>query len=430
MRADLRDETMALGEQAARMITALQALSDDETALTRLYLSNSHKQAIELVKGWMVEAGLDVYVDAMGTVRGRLSPVGLNDTPRKTLLVGSHIDTVRNAGAYDGTLGVICGILAARELKKSGQTLPFDVEVLAFGDEEGVRFPTTLSSSSAVAGVLIPAELDVEDKDGISVRHALSSFGLNGGEYASCAYRPEDVLGYLEVHIEQGPCLEAEGLALGIVSSIAGSSRYRVEVTGMAGHAGTVPMPLRRDALVAASELIGAIEQIALDRQENNVVATVGELEVLPGAVNVIPSCIIMSLDIRAASDAPRIEAVDAVMRDAARIGAKRGLSISLTHYHTVDTTACSEQFQACARDAFVRAGIKPYTLMSGAGHDGQVMAKLTEIGMLFVRCRGGISHNPLEHVDHNDMGVATTALIQWITRIAETKGSNDEGRD
>ncbi|MDX5593874.1 allantoate amidohydrolase [Pseudovibrio sp. SPO723] len=408
----------ALGNRSEEMIRALAEITETEGQITRLFLSPEHKRAAALVSDWMEQAGLTVSHDAIGTVCGIL-PANRSSS-NKTLLIGSHIDTVINAGAYDGPFGVVAGILAVSEIQKRGIELPFALEVLAFGDEEGVRFPSTLLSSSAVAGVAKPEDLEATDADGIRLCDALKDFGGDPAATAKAARDPDSVLGYLEVHIEQGPVLEAERLSVGIVTSIAGANRYRVTLSGMAGHAGTVPMHLRSDALVGAAELICAINQIAHEANDHGVVATVGELSVEPGAVNVIPAEVVLSLDLRAATDEPRHEAARAIKQAADKIAAKHGLSVGFEQYHEVSTCLCADRFQNTAEKAIKSLGLRPLRLMSGAGHDGQAMSQLTDIGMMFVRCQGGISHNPLEYVEPHDMGLAVEALVRWIETIAE----------
>ena len=295
--------TRALGERAQSMIDALAAISAEPDRLTRLYLTPEHKHAAHLVGDWMRRAGLAVRMDAAATMHGLLAGAAKGSRPRKRLLIGSHIDTVIDAGRYDGNLGVVAGILAAEEIRARGIGLPFDVEILAFGDEEGVRFPKTLFGSSTVAGALEPSMLDLVDAAGIKIGDALLAFGGDPASLAAESYRRADVVGYLELHIEQGPVLERAGEPLGVVSAIASQGRYRLSAKGEAGHAGTVPMALRHDALAAVAEAIGMIEEVASGGASNSLVATVGELTVNPGASNVIPGEVRFSLDVRAAHD-------------------------------------------------------------------------------------------------------------------------------
>jgi allantoate deiminase len=407
----------ALGERADAMLTELAAITAEPGRLTRLYLTPEHRRAADLVAAWMRDAGLTVREDALATVRGRLEAPG--GTVR-TLILGSHIDTVIDAGRFDGALGVVTAIVAVDELRRSGAALPFAVEVCAFGDEEGVRFPTTLIGSSAVAGILDPADLDRTDGDGISVRAALAAYGCDAGAIGAARIAPEDAVGYLEVHIEQGPVLEREGLPLGVVTAIAGATRAVVTLTGEAGHAGTVPMGLRRDALAAASELVLAVERIGRAGAGDELVATVGRMAVRPGAVNVVPGAVELSLDVRASSDTPRRAAMAAIGAAAAEIAGRRRVGIDIAVTHDRDTAACTPAIVDALADAVATVGVPARRLMSGAGHDGQAMAMLTDIGMIFVRCRGGVSHNPAEYASPADIGLVVAALLRAVEGLAE----------
>lgn len=396
------------------MIDELGAISASPDHLTRLFLTPEHRRAAEIVARWMAEAGLAVSEDAMGTVRGHWHPAG-PDAPR--LLIGSHIDTVVNAGKYDGPMGVILGILAVQEMVRAGFRPPYGIDVLAFGDEEGTRFPTTLSASSAVAGVFPPASLAAVDAEGISLRDALVAYGKNPDEIPGAAYDPGKVIAYVEAHIEQGPVLEAEGEPLGVVTAIAGASRLSVTVTGEAGHAGTVPMRMRRDALLGASEMALAVERIA-KADPHGMVATVGRMHVEPGSINVIPSRVVFTIDLRSSSDMSRREALTRFEREAHRIADQRHLGVVISAFHEVATVPCYRDLQLRLRNAVAALGHRAPSLPSGAGHDGQAMSKLCPIGMLFVRCRNGVSHNPAEYTSPDDMGLAAAALIRFIERF------------
>jgi allantoate deiminase len=412
-------DTRALGERTLAMIDALASITSEPGKLTRLYLTPEHKRAAHLVGDWMRKAGLAVRMDAAGTMHGLLAGMG-----PKRLLVGSHIDTVIDAGRYDGNLGVVAGIVATEELAARKIKLPFGVEVLAFGDEEGVRFPKTLFGSSTVAGVIEPAMLDLVDADGGRIGDALLAFGGDPAALGAEAYRPADVVGYLELHIEQGPVLEQAGEALGVVSAIASQGRYRLHARGEAGHAGTVPMRLRHDALAAAAEVIALIEEIALKGQQQSLVATVGEISVLPGASNVIPGEARFSLDIRAPEDAVRSAAAAEIRGRIRQIGARRGVVIGMETVHEKPVAVVAPRMRAAIAAGIANVtGKRPREMMSGAGHDGQAMVRLTDIGMIFVRCRAGISHNPLEFVSLDDLGLAVEALIQTIVELAREDG-------
>jgi hydantoinase/carbamoylase family amidase len=407
-----------LGERAQAMLDTLASISAEADQLTRLYLTPEHKRAAELVAEWMRRAGMSVRMDAVAGVHGLLSN-GAN-SPRR-LLVGSHIDTVIDGGRYDGALGVVAAVLAAEEIRAREIALPFGLEVIAFGDEEGIRFPKTLIGSSTVAGATDPRILDMTDAAGETVRNALLRFGCDPAALGSEAYRREDIVGYLEFHIEQGPLLESWNEPLGVVTAIAAQSRHRVRIAGEAGHAGTVPMPLRHDALAGAAEFMVMAEELAYRGERNNVVITVGELSLKPGAVNVIPGEVQLSLDVRAASDKARVSAVEMILRRSRQIGSRRGLVIGIETVHEKPVAVCAPKLRAAiSRGVASVTGQKPRELMSGAGHDGLAMAHLTDIGMGFVRCRAGISHNPLEHVTLPDLGFAVEALVRTIVEVAK----------
>ncbi len=402
------------GRSLLARLDALAAFSDVPDTLTRLYLSPSYRQAAEQVRTWMEAAGMRAWIDPVGNVVGRYE----GDRPGlPALWLGSHIDTVRSAGKYDGNLGVLAAIACVDELARTGERLPFAIQVFAFGDEEGSRFPTTLSGSRAVAGEFDARTLDALDGNGVSLRQALIEFGGDPDAISAASYAPGDVLGYAELHIEQGPVLEAEQLALGVVTAISGSSRYIVEIIGVAGHAGTVPMGLRRDALAAAAEMISAIERQA--QTTKGLVATVGRIEASPGAANVIPGSARFTIDIRAPDDATRRAGVASITREIADIAQRRNLAI--TQKATLDASACIcdgrmiDIFSA----AVVRAGIHPRLLPSGAGHDAMALVRLCPVGMLFVRCKGGISHNPLESITVEDADVAFRVFLDFIRSFA-----------
>ncbi len=405
-------DTAALGARAEAMIAEFGTISAEPGRLIRLFLSPEHRRAADLTAKWMRAAGMTVSEDALGTVRGRFS-----DAPRR-LLIGSHLDSVIDAGKYDGPLGVIAGILAVEHFVKGGRALPFGIDVLAFGDEEGSRFPATMTSSSACAGVFEHEALGFADPGGVTLADALKAYGKNPAEIPAAEYRRADVAAYVEVHIEQGPVLEAERQPLGVVTGIVGQSRLRVSVTGQAGHAGTVPMKLRHDALAGAAEMALALETIAREHPEDGMVGTVGRIEASPGAVNIIPGLVAFTVDLRALTDALRLAAIARFEAEAQRIAAARGLTVAFELFHEVATADCAPHLQNGLAAAIADLGHKPVRLPSGAGHDAQIMARLCPSAMLFVRCRGGISHNPAEFASEADMGVAIAALIRFIERF------------
>ncbi|MBV8217032.1 MAG: hydantoinase/carbamoylase family amidase, partial [Solirubrobacterales bacterium] len=312
-------DSLAYAAAVLRRCDELAALSEEEGRLTRRFATPALRQAGEVVAEWMAAAGMAVRRDAIGNVIGRLG-----DDERRTLLIGSHLDTVRDAGRYDGMLGVLVAIGCLERLRDDGRSLPYAVEVLAFADEEGVRYGTGYLGSGVVAGRFDPADLDRRDSDGVTLADAVRAFGGDPDGLAGARREPADLIGYYEVHIEQGPVLEAQRVPLGIVTGIAGQTGGRVVFAGEAGHAGTVPMALRRDALGAAAEFVTAVEAVA--RGENGVVATVGELEVQNGARNVIPGRVVLSLDVRHAVDPVRESVVSRLHERARAIGHARGV--------------------------------------------------------------------------------------------------------
>ena len=404
------DDIRTLGLRAETMVNSLGTVSAAPDHLVRLFLTSEHRRAADRVAAWMREAGLEVREDALGTVRGRLS-----GQSGKRLLIGSHIDTVINAGMYDGPFGVIAGILAAEHLKS--KNLPFGIDVLAFGDEEGSRFPATLASSSACAGIFRTETLKLADRNGVKLEDAIRAYGKSPEDIPAAAYARGEAAAYVEVHIEQGPVLEARGLPLGVVTAIIGQTYLNVEFLGEAGHAGTVPMMLRRDALAGAAEAMLLGETLARETK-GEVVATVGRMTVAPGATNVIPANVVVIFDIRSGSEAARAKLVETLKNGIREIADRRHLGLTITSPREVATTPCDAHVQDSLADAIRAIGAEPLRLGSGAGHDGQAMAKLCPIGMLFVRCRGGISHNPMEYANPQDLGLAVAALIGFIERF------------
>jgi allantoate deiminase len=292
--------------------------------------------------------------------------------------------------------------------------------VLAFGDEEGSRFPATMASSSACAGVFEHETLPLADAQGITLDAALRAYGKDPALIPKAAYRPQEVAAYVEVHIEQGPILEANGQPLGVVSGIVGQSRLRVTVSGEAGHAGTVPMAMRHDAFAGAAEMALALETIARGNPSDGLVGTVGRLEALPGAVNIIPGRVVFTVDVRALTDGVRIGAVERFLGESRRIANERGLAVEAETFHEIATAHCAGPLQDMLAASIGALGHDAIRLPSGAGHDAQVMARLCPSAMLFVRCRGGISHNPAEYASVPDMGLAIAALIGFIERFKD----------
>lgn len=405
---------LPLGRRAMALLDELARHSDEPNRLTRLYLSSSHRDAAQTTLRFMQEAGLDSRIDALGSVIGRMEGA---DPGARALMIGSHIDTVVDAGRFDGTLGVVLGIVAVEALRSQGFTPACPIEIVAFGDEENVRFPTNLSTSYALAGRYDPAWLDGRDQDGIALREALMAFGGNPDDIAALARDPARYRAYLEVHIEQGPLLEARNLPVGVVSAINGITRARASVTGEAGHAGTVPMAMRRDALAAVAEMIGIVERVGSIRPDT--VATVGAIQVQPGATNVIPARVDFTLDARAPDDAVRHAMVRDIVAECELAAKKRGVVFAIEPFMDSPATPMDKDLIAHLEKAVQSVGVSPLRLASGAGHDAVAMANLCPSAMLFVRCKGGVSHNPAESITMEDADVAARILIEAVKRIA-----------
>jgi allantoate deiminase len=400
--------------RASRIMERCEALarhSEQPNGLTRVFLSPENRAANELVLGWMREAGMRANVDPIGNVMGRY-----DGEKQACLMLGSHLDTVRDAGRYDGMLGVITAIECVAALHAQGRRLPFAIEVIGFGDEEGVRFGTTMLGSRAIAGVLDAASLDARDADGITVKDALRRFGLDPARINEVARRKGDVLAYAELHIEQGPVLEAEGLPVGVVTAINGFSRLRATLNGVAGHAGTVPMHLRRDALAAAAECVLAVERIA--KSDAELVGTVGRIEAKPGAINVIPGEVQFTIDIRAPRDELRAHAAGEITQAVEAIAAGRRVGCKVEMLQQLGVAKCAPWLMQQLERAIAAEGIRVRKLPSGAGHDGMAMKTLTDIAMLFVRCKGGISHNPAESITEADAGVGARTFLRFIENL------------
>ncbi|MDP8983721.1 MAG: 2-oxo-4-hydroxy-4-carboxy-5-ureidoimidazoline decarboxylase [Pseudomonadota bacterium] len=411
--ADLVDEPM--GPALLAMAEDLATLSEQPDRLTCSYLTPAHRATAARIRDYMLAAGLAVHIDAVGNVVGVLA--GPGGTSQR-LLTGSHYDTVIDAGKYDGRLGILLPVAVAGRLRRAGLQLPFALEIIAFAEEEGVRFKSTFLGSRAVAGRFDPAVLDSIDAAGVSLRDALLAAGHDLAAIPAIARDPREVLGFVEVHIEQGPVLLDAGQPLGVVTGIAGTLRSRVRVEGLAGHAGTVPMPLRRDAAAAAAEMVLAVERRC--GAVAGLVGTVGMLEVPGGAINVIPGRCEFSVDIRSGSDALRDAAVADLDAEFRLIANRRGVTLEQRRVLEAASVPCTPALQdAWAQSVQRVTGAAAPRLPSGAGHDAMMMASLTNIGMLFVRCgNGGISHHPLETLSADDAAVAAAAFLDFLQHV------------
>ncbi len=405
-------ERPKLGDLIVGRINELAAISEAPTHLARIFLTAQHRAAADLLLSWMCEAGMSARLDAIGNVCGRYE----GERPGlPCLMLGSHYDTVRDAGKWDGPLGLITAICCVADLHRRGRRPPFAVEVTGFADEEGVRFSSTLLGSRAVAGTFDESVLNTRDHAGVSMREALQKFGLDPEQIGAAVRDRRELVAYVELHIEQGPVLEQKNLPVGVVTAIAGATRLAANLTGMAGHAGTVPMALRRDALAGAAECIVAIEEFCKTADQAGLVGTVGYIDARPGATNVIPGRVSFTIDIRAPSDAHRKLAVADIVRKIEAIAKGRHLALQLDITHENRTVPCAPWLKAQVADAVAAEGFAVFELPSGAGHDGMAMVDIADIGMIFVRCRGGISHHPDEHVEVADADAGARVLLRLI---------------
>jgi allantoate deiminase len=390
---------------------ALGSLSQNPSCLDRRYLTEQHKLANQLTSGWMIEAGMTTWQDSVGNIWGRYTSAVPN-APR--LIIGSHLDTVPNGGKYDGMLGVVAPVTLMAMFSGEGRQFPFHIDIVGFCDEEGTRFGTTLLGSRALTGKWQDEWRRLKDEDGISLEDAMKNFGLDFDAINSATIAQTDLLGYLELHIEQGPVLEQENLPVGVVNAIAGAKRFSLTVTGMAGHAGTVPMSMRHDALCASAEMILAVESIS--QQRPGVVATVGKIENAPNGVNVISGRCQFSLDIRSEEDPLRDAALAEILLKINDIAVLRNVELKIEQTHSAPAVHCDSALQNTLLKGVTEAGIVPKVLASGAGHDAMAMAEICPVAMLFTRCKGGISHHPAESITTDDVA-ASLAIMHHSLR-------------
>ncbi len=421
-----QDAMLDATQSAARVMQRCDQLarcSESATGLTRTFLSPAMDAAHEMVAGWMREAGMTPHVDEMGNLIGHFPSVhNTEDAP--LFLFGSHLDTVPNAGKYDGMLGVLLAIEVVETLGARPADLPFALEVIGFSEEEGVRFRTPYLGSRALAGTFDAAFLELKDKNGISMRQAMRHFGLVPDEWraarhtSTSANNSQQIVGYFEAHIEQGPFLEALGAPLGIVTSIAGQSRVRVRFSGQSGHAGTCPMPLRRDALAAASEWVLAVE--ALGQKSPGLVATVGILEVDSAASNIVPGEVMCSLDVRHGIDGTRETAVETLLQTARDLCARRGVGFEKLSHADQNAVPMDKTLLNHLKTACEALQLSAPEMVSGAGHDAAIMASLAPCAMLFLRTPGGASHCPEEAVALEDVALAIESMKSFLIEVAQ----------
>lgn len=405
------DEARDAARRLMARCDALAAVSEDEGQLTRVYLSPQHLRANQLAGEWMRQAGMRVWQDSVGNICGRYEGLA-PDAP--ALLLGSHLDTVRNAGRYDGMLGVLAAIETVDAFNRRGVRLPLALEVVGFGDEEGTRFGVTLLGSRGLTGTWPADWLARADGQGVSVAQALTDAGLDAAAIGAAERPARAIAAYLEVHIEQGPCLEQEDLALGVVTAINGARRLNCTFIGQAGHAGTVPMSQRRDALAAAASWMVLAEQLTKE-SDPHLVATFGSLHCLPGATNVIPGEVRLTLDIRGPEDEPLEALLETLLARAHDIAAARGCTFSADEFYRIAATRCDAQLQRRLSAAVETVQGRNLLLPSGAGHDAIAIAERWPVGMLFVRCKGGVSHHPDESVREEDVVLALRALAGTV---------------
>ncbi|HEY0756637.1 MAG TPA: allantoate amidohydrolase [Ktedonobacteraceae bacterium] len=407
-------------EDAARLVMErcdlLATFSEEQGRVTRRFASPPMRGVHEKLKNWLLAAGMSAEIDALGNLLGRRAAM---QPGARTLLLGSHLDTVRDAGKYDGVLGVMIALVCLERLHERGERLPFALELLGFADEEGLRYQSVYMGSKAMSGTFQTRDLELRDAQGISMAEALRAFGCNPDPalLTRARWSREDLLGYCEVHIEQGPVLEARNLPLAVVTSIVGQQRMIFQFSGVPGHAGTLPMELRHDALCAAAEFVVAVETLA--RSVPGLVATVGQLEVQPGASNVVPGHVTLSLDIRHEDDDLRDRSANQLCGLAEQLCARRGIKCACQSVQRSATVACAPGLCQRWQEALSAEGYPIFTLASGAGHDGVALSALTEISMLFVRCQGGISHNRAEAVQELDVAAAIAVLERFLLLTA-----------
>ena len=406
-------QSLSLAREVMARCQTLARFSEDAGSIRRTFLSPPMRDCHREIMTWVEALGVTSTIDAAGNLRMTYPAA---EPGAKRLLIGSHLDTVPNAGAYDGILGVVLAIALLRGL--DGKRLPFAIEVIGFSEEEGVRFGTPFIGSRALVGRLDDEILNRKDVHGVSIRQAIANSGLDPSEIGQAALRG-DALAYLEFHIEQGPVLENAGHSLGVVEAIAGQSRLELKFLGHSNHAGTTPMNLRYDSLAAAAEWIGVVERYA--RATAGLVATVGAIHAEPGAVNVIAGETRVTLDVRHQNDETRIAAVASMIRQAEEIAARRGIKVQSKTLMGQPSVPMDRFLVSEIERAFVSAGCASYRMASGAGHDAMILAAKIPTAMIFLRTPGGISHDPAESVSEGDVAKAIDCGLHLLSQLASS---------
>ncbi|MCA1729619.1 MAG: Zn-dependent hydrolase [Actinobacteria bacterium] len=382
--------------------------------VTRLSFTEEERAAKDLVASYMREAGLEVREDAAGNLIGRRAG---RDEEAPVVLAGSHVDSVRDGGDFDGPLGVLAAVEALQTMNERGIQTERPLEVVAFTDEEGARFSFAMIGSRATAGALVPEDLNNEDREGVSIAEAMRASGLDPGRIGEAARPVGSVHAYVELHIEQGTILESRNLSVGVVTGIAGPVWLRFTLTGEAAHAGTTPMGLRRDALAAAAIVISRIEREA--GRTGTSVGTVGQLDLEPGGINIVPGRVSFSLDLRDIDESIRNDVEALIMHEAALLCEQRGIERETKTLQRLPPAPCSDLVRNAAREACEALDLEPFELASGAGHDGMRLTELCPIGMIFVRSSDGVSHNPAEYSSKKDCAAGADVLYRTLLKLA-----------
>ena len=404
-----------IAAQVMQRIDALAMISDEPGRLTRTYGSPAMRRANDLVAGWMRDAGMTIEVDPIGNLIGRYAG---DPTATKTFLLGSHLDTVRDAGKFDGVLGVLVALACIQHLHETGRRLPFALDLAGFADEEGARFQSTYLGSRVLAGTFDHGDLKRTDASGLTLREAILRFGGDPEALHGARLTPEQMLGYAEVHIEQGPVLQEMDLPVGVVTAIAGQTRIAAAFDGRAAHAGTTPMASRRDALLAAGRLARDVETIVA--RQPGLLATVGQIEVPSGASNVVPGRARLTLDVRHAEDDARKAACELIETTAHYVASHRRVGLEWNIVQSEPAVRSAAELTGLLKKAAAKHAREVLELPSGAGHDAAALAAIMPMAMLFVRCKDGISHHPDESVAEDDVLVATRVLGRFLELLAK----------